>query len=182
MNELESQHVHEFRIRKSVKILLLKGAFAWLLLAAMDFGFDQIPTLLSGIDGRRFGSLLLNTDGAVTPNPLFHLTMNVLYGWLLLYIVLSWVFEYYIIKHDSIIVRKGIIFSDENAYQMEDIKTIEVFQGFFGKLFNMGTLRLFAFRARQDIVLTGIDRPHRVAAHIHELHPAPQLLEYKPWP
>lgn len=172
MNELETQNLHDYTIRKSVITLLLKGGFAWFLLALMDYGFDRLPAVLQGTTL----SNNVNLENLSAGQPTFHLILNVLFGWLMLYVVLAWVFEFYIIKNDSIIVRNGIIFSREDVYQMEDIKTINVYQGFWGKIFNTGTVSFYAFRAQKHVYLSGVDKPNAVAAHIYEIHPGPESM------
>jgi membrane protein YdbS with pleckstrin-like domain len=174
MNELEIQNLHEHTIHKSVLVLLFKGGFAWLLLAALDYGFYALILYLPGTNLATF----TNIQTLSSPLPLFHFILNFLFGWLLLYVILDWVFEYYIIKEDSIVVRQGIIFSHENVYQIEDVKTIEVNQGFFGKIFKIGTVHFYAYRAQKHIYLNNISNPNTIAAHIHELHPAPETVHF----
>ncbi len=175
MDGLEDKNAHEHTVRKSVLVLLFKGGFAWLLLALMDYAFDSLPALFQGTN---FGAAI-NTQALSSSQPLFHFILNVLYGWLLLYVILSWVFEYAVIKPDSIVTRKGIIFSDENVYQIEDVKTIEIIQGAIGKIFHIGTVHFYAFRAQKHIYLRGVSQPDVIASHIHELHPMPENVHFK---
>ncbi len=170
MNELETQNLHEQTIRKSILVLLVKGGIAWMLLALMYYGFDTIPSWLAGTNA----GTSLNTATLNSPQTLLHFILNLLFGWLILYVVLSWIFEYYILKKDSILVRRGIIFSHENIYQMEDVKTIEVSEGFWGKIFKIGTVHFYAFRAQKHVYLSNISNPSAVAAEIHALHTAPE--------
>lgn len=59
---------------------------------------------------------------------------------------------------------------------MEDIKSIEIIQGMFGKIFNTGTVKLFAHRAQQYVLLSGVRRPAAIAAHIQRLHLSPESV------
>jgi membrane protein YdbS with pleckstrin-like domain len=108
-----------------------------------------------------------------------HFVLNVLYGAVVLYIVLTWVYDYFLVRSDAIVVRNGILFSSEELYQMEDIKTITVQQGFWGKLFNIGAIRFYAHQADREVILHSVDAPNKVAAHIHSLHPAPATVQMK---
>ena len=179
MNELENQYLEQYLIHKSVVILIVKGAFAWLLLALFDFAIDQLPLLTQLSATYNLSSTASLLQSLASAQSLFHLVVNALFGWLILYTVLSWFFEYYIINSDSIIVRKGIIFTREDVYQMEDVKSIDVAQGFWGKLFRIGTLEFYAFRMRREVYLRHIADPFGVAALIHRLHPSPAGLR---WP
>lgn len=176
MNELEEQNLHEHIVRKSVAVLILEGGIAWILMALIDYGFDSLPVFLQGTAGNNFNTALLNPAALTAAQPLFHLTFNILYGWLIFYVILSWVFEYYIIKSDSIIIHRGIIFSREDVFQIEDVKTVEVIQGFWGKLFRLGTIHFYAFRANKHVYLNHISSPEMIAAHLHSLHPAPETV------
>jgi membrane protein YdbS with pleckstrin-like domain len=178
MNELETQNLnpHDYVIRRSVVSLILKGAFAWILLALMNYGFDWLMSVPQNLS---FGTAL-NTSAVIARLPVFQLVLNVLFGWLMLYIVLDWVFEYFIIKNDTIVLRRGIIFSHEDVYQMEDVKTINVYQGFWGKLFNTGTVSFFDASVRKPEYLSGIDNPNAIAAEIYKIHPGPESIVMLP--
>lgn len=178
MNELETQHVHEFRIRSSVLLLLIKGAIAWIALTVCTYAFDVLVVSLVG-NGNKYslGAVVLSAESLVTFVPLFDFILNTIYGVLVLYITLSWIYEYSMIKKSDILTHRGIVFSHEQVYEMGDIKTIEVVQGFWGKLFNTGTVKLYAHRAQKNVFLRTVSSPHAIAAHIRDLHPAPDVLE-----
>jgi membrane protein YdbS with pleckstrin-like domain len=93
--------------------------------------------------------------------------------------VLHWFYEYYIIQADAIIVHRGIIFSKQDVFQMEDVKSIDVSEGFWGKIFNTGTVEFYAFRMHKEIYLNNVPNPYEIAAQIHTLHPTPIGLN---WP
>ncbi len=161
-------------IHKSVPTLLFKGGIAWVLLMLFDYVFDLM------LANSPLGATPITFFGLISSQALFHLIINTLFGWLFLYIVLSWFFEYYIIRPDAIIVRKGIVFTHEDIYQMEDVKSIDVYQGFFGRLLHTGTVEFYCFRMRMNIYLSHIPDPYTVAAHIHEMHPTPSTLNWPP--
>ncbi len=177
MNELEAHNLHEHTIRSSITVLLFRGAVAWLLFAVLSYGVDELPIVLQMLVDRGTEFSFFTVEDAIQGLALMHFVLNILYGGLLLYVVLSWIFEYYIIRPDAIVVRQGILFSHEHLYQMEDIKSIEVHESFWGKLFMFGTIEFFAHRAQQKVFLRSIENPHSVAAHIHEMHPAPETVE-----
>ncbi len=178
MNELETQNVHEFRIRSSLLLLLLKGTIAWLVLAVLTYVFDSLlVSLLESGAQYNLGLFIVSGDGLLGNSPLFHFIANAIYGLLVLHITLSWIYEFSMIKPDEILTHRGIFFTHEHIYEIADIKTIEVHQGLWGKIFNTGTVQLYAHRAQKYIYLRNIAQPHAVAARIHELHPTPDSLE-----
>lgn len=178
MNELETQHVHEFRIRSSIPFLLIKGVIAWVVLTLCTYTFDALVVALveSGSE-YSFGAVVISAETLVPFVPLIHFIINTVYGGLVLFITLSWIYEYSMIKNSEVLTHRGIMFSHEQVYEMADIKTIEVVQGFWGKLFNTGTVKLYAHRAQKNIFLRSVSGPHAIAAHIRDLHPAPDVLD-----
>ncbi|MDR3643262.1 MAG: PH domain-containing protein [Candidatus Doudnabacteria bacterium] len=168
MNALEIPNLREYTIHKSVVVLLFKGGFAWLLLVLTSYGFNRLQDL-SSLAGRA-------SISGDAPS-IFQLILHILYGWLILYVILSWFFEYYIVRKDAIIIKKGIIFTREDVFQIEDVKIIDIVQGFMGKLLKYGTMKIYAFRSQRWVYLENIDNPHAIAAFIHSLHPAPMTVQ-----
>lgn len=178
MNDLETQNVHEFRIRSSLQFLLLKGAIAWLVLAILAYIYDaSLVALVQNGNEYNLGLFVLNGENLLSNTPLFHFFVNAFYGLLLLHITLSWIYEYSMIKPGEILTHRGILFSHEQVYEIADIKTIEVKQGMWGKLFNTGTVRLYAYSAQKYVSLRNIAEPHAVAARVRELHPVPLSID-----
>lgn len=179
MNELENQNVEQHVVHKSIPILLLKVGIAWLIMTIADLIINQMPAAYQSLSGLNGQALLswVNTDNYQI---FANLILNVIFGWIILYVVLSWFLEYYIIRDDAVIVRSGIIFSEEDIFQMEDVKSIEIHQGFWGKMFKTGTLKIYAFRVHKDIKLSHIPDPYTIASRIHEMHPTPTGLAWPP--
>jgi membrane protein YdbS with pleckstrin-like domain len=175
-NELEELKVHEFRIRRSVLYLLARGAFLWIVGLFVVLGFDRVLLQAASENSWSVGSLVFDFDTIANFSLWSHVVLFTLYGALSLFVVLHWYYEYYLIQPDSIFVHRGIVFSSEQAFQMEDIKSIEIIQGMFGKIFNTGTVKLFAHRAQQYVLLSGVRRPAAIAAHIQRLHPSPESV------
>lgn len=178
MNELEEHNKDQFVVHKSVPILIFKGGIAWFLLTLLVYITDQAPLLYKNIL-EKINPGYFEWMSIPSVQSFIHLALNVIFGWIILYVVLSWFYEYYIIQSDAIIVRKGIIFSNEDVYQMEDVKSIDIYEGFWGKIFKTGTLKVYAFRIHKDIRLSDISNPYQVAVKIHGMHPTPLGLN---WP
>lgn len=167
MNELEEINLHEHLVRKSVAVLLFKGALAWLAYFIADY-------LLQFWENNRQTISLLpyyQTQAWVFFQNSWQVYaywgIKLIFGLAFLYIILSWIYEYYIFKIDRIIVRQGILFSRETIYELENVRSVDVVQGLIGKILDTGTVK-FVYGARgleKTIYLTHIPRPYHVAGH-----------------
>lgn len=165
MSESETENLKEHVIHHSLLVLLIKGGIAWAILTFIDYFIDLLPNAAAWINAHAT-TVTINIQSITSSAPLNHLVINILYGWLVLYVVLSWVFNYYIIKKDVIFIRNGIIFSHEYTYQIADIKGIIIQQGILAKILNTGSIKLNIFRAEKEIILFNIDNPKEISLHI----------------
>lgn len=165
MSESETENLKEHVIHHSLLLLLVKGGIAWAILTFFDYLIDLLPSTATWLNAH-LTTFTINVQTITSSAPLNHFIINVLYGWLVLYVVLSWIFNYYIIKKDVIFIRNGIIFSHEYTYQIADIKGITVMQGVLAKLLNTGSIKLNIFRADKEIILFNIDNPKEISLHI----------------
>lgn len=154
---------HEYIVHQSLAILLIRGGLTWLFLTGLNYLLDRLPEV-TGL-AASFSTITSGTWA------IFHLILNTMFGWLILYVVLSWYLEYYIIREDAVICKKGIIFSKEDVYQMGDISTIDVTQDFFGKLFKYGTVKFYMYLSQHWVYLSNIGEPFATVAAIHSLLP-----------
>lgn len=73
----------------------------------------------------------------------YFLTLGIAKVFLSLYVVLQWINEYYEIRPDKIIYRRGIIFRRVDVYDYAHIRSIGVHQGMLGRIFNFGSLSIY---------------------------------------
>ncbi len=169
MNELENIDLHEHLVRKSVSVLLFKGTIVWFLYFFADWLLKLWQNNKEAISANLFSQnqtfVLLDTTSSFFYTDL---VIKLIFGFLLLFVVLAWVYEYYIFKQDRIIIRKGIVFSSEEVYHTENIHEAEVVQGLVGKILDTGTLKLtYGARGVEKVLyLNHIPRPYHVAGHI----------------
>lgn len=57
---------------------------------------------------------------------------------------LSWINLVYIIRPDEIVRQKGIWNIKESAYSTERVEQVTVYQSFWGRLFNYGTIKIYS--------------------------------------
>ncbi len=165
MSESDTENLKEHVIHHSLLLLLVKGGIAWVILTFVDYLIDLLPNAATWLN-THLTTFTINVQTITSSAPLNHFIINILYGWLVLYVVLSWVFNYYIIKKDVIFIRNGIIFSHEYTYQIADIKGIIIQQGILAKMLNTGSIKLSIFRVDKEIILFNIDNPKQIALHI----------------
>lgn len=96
---------------------------------------------------------------------------------LTLYIVLSWLNEYYEIKPTQIVYRRGILWRKEDVYDLNPrdpavrISSIGIQQGLLGRIFNYGTLFFYDRGTYKYEYLHYIHNPLRYFEILHNLLP-----------
>ncbi len=86
-----------------------------------------------------------------------------------LIITLTWVNEYYEVSPGQIIHKRGILIRKENTYTCQHIQTIDLDQGFIGRIFNYGTLTLYSPALEDKIYLNNIDKPQEYIEKIKKI-------------
>lgn len=74
---------------------------------------------------------------------------------------LSWKYFYYIIKPNEIIFRSGIMNVREKSYQLNQLETVTITQGFFGKLLDYGNMRIFSPLLDSKINVINVPEPNK---------------------
>ncbi len=88
-----------------------------------------------------------------------------------LFIVLQWVNEYYEIRTDRLIHRRGVIWRKEDVYEFSHIRSVGVHQGIFSKLFNFGTLRLYDWEMEKHVYIYLVHNPMKYHKILETLLP-----------
>lgn len=78
---------------------------------------------------------------------------------LTLYVVLDWLNEYYEITPNLLTHRKGILWQKEEDYDLRHIKSLGIQQGFFGKLFNYGSISFYERELRETKLMYLVHNP-----------------------
>lgn len=77
----------------------------------------------------------------------------------MIFIIVSWLNEYYEITPKEVIFKKGMLFKKEQKHLLKHIGKIEIEQGIFGRIFNFGTVKLFNWTTEKYIYLYLIHNP-----------------------
>lgn len=86
-------------------------------------------------------------------------------------IIFSWLEEYYEITPTEIIHKKGIIFKKEQRYRLKHVGSFTLEQGFWGRIFNFGTIRLYDWLISKDAHLYLIHNPRKYHHILEDLLP-----------
>lgn len=90
---------------------------------------------------------------------------------LVVFISLQWINEYFEITSDRIIHWRGIVFRQERTYDFNNITDIGIEQSFLGKLFKFGSIRLYDWYLRKYDYMYFIHNPLRFYHILKQLIP-----------
>ncbi len=157
--------VTHITIRQSIFFLLLKLIIVELIAAAALITFHvlffspdvqaQLPT----------GVTLFNI-------PVF-LSLVVLKTAITFYILFQWLDEYYEITTKEIIHKKGFFTKHDEHNSLNHVVSLRVNQGWFGRIFNFGTITLFNWAKNREFSLYLIHNPIKYLHILETLLPEP---------
>lgn len=87
------------------------------------------------------------------------------------YLVLSWVNEYYEITPTFIYYKRGILFRSVKKQDLVLIRVLKIKHGLLGRIFNFGTIELKDIRLNTEITLFMIHNPLKYLKILEELIP-----------
>lgn len=131
VNTIEVTHIN---VRQSIFFLIIK-----LIVTECLFSFIIVSLCfpLSYIDFTlNLGELLKSLQ------TILFLTLTTIKSAVEIFVMFSWLNEYYEVEKTKIIHRKGFIFRQEEVFDYNYVIRIGIQQTFFGKLFNYGTISL----------------------------------------
>ena len=88
-----------------------------------------------------------------------------------LYIIFDWLDTYYEITPTKIIKRGGTFFKKSEEYTYKHIMSVDVQQGFWGRILNYGTIHMYDRYIGKDVYLSLIHNPKRYFAILVSLIP-----------
>lgn len=77
----------------------------------------------------------------------------------MIYVIASWLEEYYEITPTEVLHRKGFLFRREERYTLDHVGSITLEQGLFGRIFNFGSLKLFDWALEENVYIYLIHSP-----------------------
>lgn len=104
------------------------------------------------------------------------------FGWInvielavLFYATVRWHNHYYLLRPDKILTSRGVFLRRQRFFAVKNIESISVHQGVIGRLFNFGTLYLYAPTLNHRIKMFGINAPCGKERIIEQLLPSALL-------
>jgi uncharacterized membrane protein YdbT with pleckstrin-like domain len=111
---------------------------------------------------------------AYTGITLFIQLLNILF---IVVLVLRWVTTEYRIEKSSLIIKSGILSTNEQAYPLESVKTVQVNQSWIGKIFNFGTIHVYSPLFLKHIYIMNIPEAHQFGEEIRLHIPADSKIQ-----
>lgn len=152
--------IHHVNVRQSISILLFKLIILDIIAAVIAIFYFSSVT---------FAPNTSIIAGIISFNALYFILLGVIKIFFTVYIILSWLNEYYEISPHRIVHRKGFFKRDEEEVKFTIIKALKLYQGVVGRLFNFGTIELYDERRNKRLELYLIHDPHRHVKIIESL-------------
>ncbi|MBI1863068.1 PH domain-containing protein [Candidatus Microgenomates bacterium] len=148
-------------IRQSIFLLLLKLVTLEVITATIIIVFHVVMFAIKDYQGT--GSPL------VTFNVYIFVILSILKTLLTGYIILEWYDEYYELSGTDVGHKKGFFIKRHEQVKLEHLTSVKMEQGFFGRIFNFGTIRVHDWFQNKDYFLYQIHNPvkyERVLLHL----------------
>jgi membrane protein YdbS with pleckstrin-like domain len=143
--------VSHLTIRQSIFFLVLKLLFLEAVAAAAMISF-YIFIVSSGIKAIPYTNINLF-------NIPFFLALVTLKTGFTIFTIVQWLEEYYEITPKEIIHRNGLLVKREEKYTIDHMASCEMEQGFLGRVFNYGSLKLFDWAQEKFVYVYLIHNP-----------------------
>jgi membrane protein YdbS with pleckstrin-like domain len=108
-----------------------------------------------------FLSTSVNPNTLSSINTFLYLGLVIIKLILMIIIIFQWLENYYEIRPGKVIYKSGLFKRDEKEFDCPDIYKIDIDQGFWGRLFNFGSITLYVKPTKDTFSLTNIPSPHR---------------------
>lgn len=155
--------VTHLNVRQSIFLMLLKLISLELIFVLMFLIFVTFLSTSSLSDQLKF-SIISHIKFVFIPLALIKIFLTV-------YVVLLWLNEYYEIKTDMIVHKRGIIWRKEEHYPARQIREVKIHQGTLGRVFQFGTVTLFDWDLAKYKTLYLIHNPLKYARILETLLP-----------
>ncbi|MCR4324748.1 MAG: PH domain-containing protein [Candidatus Curtissbacteria bacterium] len=156
--------VSHLTIRESITFLVLR-LLALEIIAAIGIiifhNFILSPTVKNAI----------SPDLIIFNIPLFILLVLVK-TFIMIFIIIQWLNEYYEITSKEIIHKKGLIFRREEKYKLEHLGSLRIEQDVIGRILNYGSLKLYNWALGKEVSLYLIHNPRKYHHVLQSLLPS----------
>ncbi|MCL4352960.1 PH domain-containing protein [Patescibacteria group bacterium] len=147
-------------IRESTVLLVARIVFLMIL-------FDAVYLVI------RLLTLDLNKNWVPSRNItfmflLFLSSLYIIQAVIVSFFIEAWTHRYYFIDEDKITEIKGVINRRERIYELKNVKSVRLYQGILGRIFNYGTLyiTITSPNLREDLILVNVSQAKTITAYI----------------
>jgi hypothetical protein len=144
-------YVDHVTIRQSIFFLLLK-LLTLEILAAIGLVLFYVVILLP----RLMESVSNALYNYVVP---FFITMAIVKIFIMIFVVVQWLEEYYEINPEHVIHRQGLFFRREERFTLKHLGTVTLQQGALGSIFRYGTISLYDWVDGRHVYMYLIHNP-----------------------
>lgn len=155
---IEVTHVN---VRMSISVLVGKLIVLYGLVAIISVGLfipEEFVYQMFALDTRLYIALI-------------SIFMNLAELFFAIWIILSWLCEYYEIRPDRLTYRSGIVFRQEERFSTKNITAVECTESFLGELFNFGNITLYDFVNQKTIRMHTLHNPKRCFSILKQILP-----------
>lgn len=156
-------HVSHITIRQSISFLLLRLVVLEIV-SILGLIFSLIFFFNPDVQNQLGGWILY-------VNIPYFVGIVLLKTFVMLFIILQWLEEYYEINPKYIIHRKGFIFKKEEKYLLSHLGKVKLEQGVMGRILNYGNVKVFNWALEKDVTLYIIHNPTKAIRVLEELLP-----------
>lgn len=163
-NDRKSITVSHVTIRQSISFLIFRLIALEIISAALIIFFYStlIPTgIVENFFGKSYGVF----------NTLLFIIFVVGKTLFMTFIVIVWLNEYYEITPKEVIHKSGLIFRKEDRHALSHVDSIDIEQGFLGRIFNYGNVILHHWYIEKTTVLYLIHNPLKYLHILQDLLP-----------
>ncbi len=156
--------IHHINIRQSISIILLKLVLLELIASSgflfVYFSFDSelIRMSMLNLFETFFGWIFL--------------VLMLVKIFITVYIILDWLNMYYEVNGEYIYIRKGVIWTTEQKFAIENFGDVTLEQSLMGRIFNFGNIRIFDKELKRDFLLYLIHNPNKYYEILSSINPA----------
>lgn len=157
--------VSHINIRQSISLLLLRLIVLELMAAALvifSYSFLAHTDFMERVFGDKSGIY----------NTIVFLIFTIGKMFLIMFVIMQWLNEYYEVNTEEIIHRRGVFFKAEERNRLDHLGLVGIDQGILGRLFNYGSLTLFNWTLEKHTSIYLIHNPIKYLKILQSLLPS----------
>ena len=100
---------------------------------------------------------------------LIYLFLLIIQFGLIIWVMANWLNEYYEIKPKMIVHHFGVFSRHQESFNVSNVESFSVDQGFWGRVFGYGTIKFFSPVLKQEYYLFNVSQPDLLRQKIEEI-------------